>query len=263
MKCGNLIVTMTRSNGIIAVASRELQDPLSLAGRPTAVDSRKIDSYPIEVHADVLPHGTSSLADAELLTAIHASMVLDAALAWTLDIFATLRHAMVMIVVIVHILVPEVIDKHITDTTVRQYSLREVDDSVFDDVRIDTMNMVRLIAANDSVITIKPVHLEFAELIGLDHMGAVLYESILDREVDAKLTAGCVVEVALKLLVLLDTGVPAFFKLIDVGVGDLDLLEADELHGGIGVLVAAGVDVALFVVVELATNQLLRWRWTA
>lgn len=248
MKSRNLIITVPRTNSIIAIAPRKLKNPLSLTRRPRAIDSREINRNPIEIHTDILPHRTPPLTNPKLLAAIHATMILNTPLTRTLDFLAAPRHvAVIVIVMVVYILPPKVVHKHVPNAAMRQHSLREINNTVFDDIRIHTMNMIRLIAPHNRVIAIKPIHLELAQLVGLDHVRAVLDKRIFNREVNAQFAIRGVVEVALELLQLVEVGVPAFFEFVDVGVGDFYLFEADEFDGCVGVLVAARVDVVFFV----------------
>jgi hypothetical protein len=258
----NLVVTVPCADSIVAVTTRELENPLSLVGRPAAIDSRKVDGDSVEIHADILPHRAPPLANAKFLAAVDATMVLDAALAGTLDVLATFRMIMV-VVVVVHILPPKVVDKRVPVAAVRQHSLREVDDPIFDDVFFNAVDVICLIAADDSIVAVELVHLELAHLVGLNHVGAVLDKGILDGEIDAELAAVCIVEVTAELLVFLKAGVPAVFELVDILVCNLDFLEADELDGCVVVLVAAGADVVLLVVVELTPDQVVRGLWSA
>jgi hypothetical protein len=115
---------MTCTDSIIAITAGKLQNPLSLGGGPATVDAREVDSPSIEIHANILSHGTPPLADAKLLAAVDPSVVLDAALAWTLDVLAAFRHAVavvviMIVVVVVQVLVPKVVDEHVSDAPVR------------------------------------------------------------------------------------------------------------------------------------------------
>ena len=114
---------MTCTDSIVAITAGELQNPLSLSGGPATVDAREIDSPSIKIHANIVAHATPSLADAKFLAAVNTSVVLDTALAWTLDVLAAFRHAMtvvviMIVVVIVQVLVPKVVHEHVPNALV-------------------------------------------------------------------------------------------------------------------------------------------------
>ena len=87
---------------------------------------------------------------------------------------------------------------------------------------------------------------KLAQLVGFGQLAAVLDEGVLHGEVDADLSLIFVVEVAVELLQLVVVSVVVVFEARNFGLGDLQLLAPDELHC-VGVLVAAGVDVAIFI----------------
>lgn len=87
---------------------------------------------------------------------------------------------------------------------------------------------------------------KLAQLVGFGQLAAVLDEGVLHGEVDADLSLSFVVEVAVELLQLVVVGV-VVFEARNFGLGDLQLLAPDELHCVVGVLVAAGVDVTIFI----------------
>lgn len=91
---------------------------------------------------------------------------------------------------------------------------------------------------------------KLAQLVGFGQLAAVLDEGVLHGEVDADLSLSFVVEVAVELLQLVVVGVVVVFEARNFGLGDLQLLAPDELHCVVGVLVAAGVDVAIFILQE-------------
>jgi len=248
---------MPCTNREVAVTTRELEDPARLVGRPAAASYES--GHPVIIHANITPERTPPLADSKLFAAVLPVVILDAALAWTFQVLAAFAfcQAVVVVVVVVQVLVPEVVNEDVPNSAVRKHLLRQVDNAVPDDVGIDATDVVRLVAADHSIVTVELVHLELAQLVGFHHLVSVLDECVLDRKVDPEFSVCRVIEVTFEFMQLLEVGIPAIFERFKFDSGYLDLLVANKLYSRIWVLVAAGVDIAFFVGDEFTLHQVL------
>jgi len=80
VKLHSLIITMPFSHRDVAITAREVQNPVYCITRPCA-----ICEPPIVIHADIAPICTSLQWDTKFLAAVHPVMILDTALARTLQ----------------------------------------------------------------------------------------------------------------------------------------------------------------------------------
>jgi hypothetical protein len=135
--------------------------------------------------------------------------------------------------------------------------IRKVYDAVFNDVAIDTMDMICLISTKESIITIHTLHLKFTQLIGFNHLAAMFDKCILYREVNPNLLFCFVVEVAFEFLELVVVSVVVVFEVVKFGGGDLHFLAADKLDSFVWMLVDAGINVAFFVRGKLVLHYTL------
>lgn len=201
---------MPFSHRDVTITAREVQNPVYCITRP-----RAICEPPIVIHADIAPICTSLRSDTRFFAAVHPVMILDTALARTLQIVASapLQAVVTMVmIVVVQVFVSKVVDENVPDLVVRLHLLCQVYDTVFDDVSIDATDVIRLIAPENRIIAVQAVHLELAQLLSFNHLAPVLYESIFDWEVGSKLAVCLVIEVTPILLDLVQVCVPTLLE---------------------------------------------------
>lgn len=82
-------------------------------------------------------------------------------------------------IIIVQALVPKVIYENVTKLPVRVCFLCKVDNAAFNNVIIDTTDVIGLIVTKNSIITIYTFYLKLAQLISFDYFASMLCEYIL------------------------------------------------------------------------------------
>jgi hypothetical protein len=102
---------------------------------------------------------------------------------------------------VMRISVAEIIYIHVSNRTVGIDWLREVDDSIFDDIGVYAVDMIGLVPAQHGIITINEVKVKFAKLISFNHISTMLDKSRVDGEVDTEFHGSFVVEMGFEALV--------------------------------------------------------------
>jgi hypothetical protein len=152
---------------------------VSMSDRNRAVASNKIlklvcfltiGEEPIIIHARVVILGAAALVDIIFVTAIDATVVGNTALVWgfgggiaSFSVWVT-----VAIVVMIDGFVAKVIDVNFTDLTLGTWLIREIDDTVFDNVAVHAMHVVSFLPTMNYIVTIDVVYFEFPKIAGFD-----------------------------------------------------------------------------------------------
>lgn len=88
---------------------------------------------------------------------------------------------------VIKIFIPKIVDKNIPELAMRMHFLREIDNTVFDDVASETMNMLRLIPSQNRIVTIQTLNPQLAPLIRLNHPPTMLNKRTLHRKINPSL----------------------------------------------------------------------------